>query len=168
MILIPVMLQEGIVRAKLAKLLAGYDDVIYEQSFASGANIKVVCTILIDLVSWCKIDIVMCISIYWNTYYFASIRRLLIVSFCLISVFFSENQKYCFGTVEPLWWVPNAPLHECRQYWYFVCHQWFPFDCLLITYISFQQGSWYAEKSLSVALPCETDKYMNGAFGLHA
>lgn len=31
---------EGIVRAKLAKLLAGYDDVIYEQSFASGANIK--------------------------------------------------------------------------------------------------------------------------------
>ncbi|XP_059590457.1 probable arabinosyltransferase ARAD1 isoform X5 [Vitis vinifera] len=41
--------QEGIVRAKLAKLLAGYDDVIYEQSFASGANIKVVCTILIDL-----------------------------------------------------------------------------------------------------------------------
>ncbi|XP_059590443.1 probable arabinosyltransferase ARAD1 isoform X4 [Vitis vinifera] len=32
---------EGIVRAKLAKLLAGYDDVIYEQSFASGANIKV-------------------------------------------------------------------------------------------------------------------------------
>ncbi|XP_059590478.1 probable arabinosyltransferase ARAD1 isoform X6 [Vitis vinifera] len=33
--------QEGIVRAKLAKLLAGYDDVIYEQSFASGANIKV-------------------------------------------------------------------------------------------------------------------------------
>ncbi|XP_034699325.1 probable arabinosyltransferase ARAD1 isoform X3 [Vitis riparia] len=41
--------QEGIVRAKLAKLLAGYDDVIYEQSFASGANIKAVCTILIDL-----------------------------------------------------------------------------------------------------------------------
>ena len=38
------MLQEGIVRAKLAKLLAGYDDVIYEESVASGANIKAVCS----------------------------------------------------------------------------------------------------------------------------
>ncbi|KAF9607709.1 hypothetical protein IFM89_038249 [Coptis chinensis] len=31
---------EGIVRAKLAKILEGYDDVHYEQSFASGATIK--------------------------------------------------------------------------------------------------------------------------------
>ncbi|XP_010278531.1 PREDICTED: probable arabinosyltransferase ARAD1 [Nelumbo nucifera] len=31
---------EGIVRAKLAKVLAGYDDVHYENSFATGENIK--------------------------------------------------------------------------------------------------------------------------------
>lgn len=48
--LIHVLLQEGIVRAKLAKVLAGYDDVKYEQSFASEASIKAVCTKLIYLV----------------------------------------------------------------------------------------------------------------------
>lgn len=34
--------QEGIVRVKLAKVLAGYDDVHYERSVATGENIKVV------------------------------------------------------------------------------------------------------------------------------
>lgn len=34
--------QEGIVRVKLAKVLAGYDDVHYERSVATGENIKAV------------------------------------------------------------------------------------------------------------------------------
>lgn len=43
-----VLLQEGIVRVKLAKILAGYDDVHYERSVATGENIKVVSSWLID------------------------------------------------------------------------------------------------------------------------
>jgi hypothetical protein len=42
------MLQEGIIRVKLAKILAGYDDVHYERSVATGENIKLVCSGLID------------------------------------------------------------------------------------------------------------------------
>lgn len=37
------MLQEGKVRAKLAKLLASYDDVRYERSVATTKGIKEVC-----------------------------------------------------------------------------------------------------------------------------
>lgn len=37
-------MQEGIVRVKLAKVLAGYDDVHYERSVATGENIKSVCS----------------------------------------------------------------------------------------------------------------------------
>ena len=43
-----VMLQEGIVRVKLAKILSGYDDVHYERSIATDENIKLVCIGLID------------------------------------------------------------------------------------------------------------------------
>jgi hypothetical protein len=39
-----VLLQEGIVRVKLAKILAGYDDVYYERSVATGENIRAVCS----------------------------------------------------------------------------------------------------------------------------
>lgn len=35
-------LQKGIVRAKFTKILAGFDDVHYERSFATGENIKLV------------------------------------------------------------------------------------------------------------------------------
>jgi hypothetical protein len=35
-------LQEGIVRAKLAKMLKGHDDVHFEDSFATGEGIKAV------------------------------------------------------------------------------------------------------------------------------
>lgn len=40
LIVCPVLLQEGIVRAKLAKTLSGYEDVRYEQSVVTRANIK--------------------------------------------------------------------------------------------------------------------------------
>lgn len=43
-----VLLQEGIVRVKLAKILAGYDDVHYERSVATSENIRAVCSGLID------------------------------------------------------------------------------------------------------------------------
>ena len=35
--------QEGVIRAKLQKLLEDYDDVHFERSVASEANIKLVC-----------------------------------------------------------------------------------------------------------------------------
>lgn len=35
--------QEGVVRAKLQKLLEDYDDVRFERSFASEENIRLVC-----------------------------------------------------------------------------------------------------------------------------
>lgn len=38
------MVQEGIIRVKLAKILAGYDDVHYERSVATGESIKAVCS----------------------------------------------------------------------------------------------------------------------------
>jgi hypothetical protein len=37
-----VILQKGIVRAKFTKILAGFDDVHYERSYATGENIKLV------------------------------------------------------------------------------------------------------------------------------
>lgn len=38
----PITMQEGIVRAKLAKILVGYDDVHYERSIATVESIKMV------------------------------------------------------------------------------------------------------------------------------
>lgn len=43
-------MQEGIVRAKLAKILSGYSDVHYERSVATEENIKAVCNIAIYLI----------------------------------------------------------------------------------------------------------------------
>lgn len=54
-----VMLQEGIVRVKLAKILSGYDDVHYERSIATDENIKLVCIGLIDNV---LVIFVFCVS----------------------------------------------------------------------------------------------------------
>ena len=39
--------QEGVIRAKLANVLDGYNDVHYETSFASEENIRLVCNIVI-------------------------------------------------------------------------------------------------------------------------
>ena len=41
------MLQEGIVRVKLGKILSGYDDVHYERSIATRENIKAVCSVVV-------------------------------------------------------------------------------------------------------------------------
>lgn len=51
----PVMLQEGKVRAKLAKILAGYDDVQYERSSPTAETIQAVCT---GVMKMAKIDVV--------------------------------------------------------------------------------------------------------------
>lgn len=40
-------MQEGIVRAKLAKILSTYSDVHYERSVATEENIKAVCNVAI-------------------------------------------------------------------------------------------------------------------------
>lgn len=49
------LVQEGIVRVKLTKVLAGYDDVHYERSVATGENIKAVC-------NWHFLDIIPCLD----------------------------------------------------------------------------------------------------------
>lgn len=52
-------LQEGIVRAKLAKILAGYDDVLYERSIATVESIKMVGRVALFSITLC-IFIVRC------------------------------------------------------------------------------------------------------------
>lgn len=43
-------MQEGIVRAKLEKILRGYEDVHYEASYATGESIKAVSSFNINII----------------------------------------------------------------------------------------------------------------------